>query len=70
MAQSKLSSFAEACINIGIGAGVALVSQLILFPMYGIHIAFSTDIYLTLWFTVISLIRSYCIRRLMNRLDS
>lgn len=56
----------ESCTNIVVGFGVALLSQLVIFPMYGIHIPFSVDLYITLWFTLISLIRSYCLRRWFN----
>ena len=40
MPQTKLGSLIESFMNILIGYWVALVSQLIIFPMFGIHIAF------------------------------
>jgi hypothetical protein len=64
--QSKLGSCIESCMNIAIGYGVALASQLIIFPLYGIHISLSTNLWIGLWFTSISLVRSYVIRRLFN----
>lgn len=66
MTQTKLESFIESMMNIAIGYGVALSSQLIIFPMVGIHIPFSTNLWIGLWFTIISLIRSYVIRRWFN----
>jgi hypothetical protein len=69
MAQSRGRSLKEALINIAVGMGVALVSQLILFPMYDIHIPFSTDLWLVGWFTLISLVRQYVIRRWFNKGD-
>lgn len=66
MGQTRWSSFMESCLNIAVGFGVALVSQLVIFPMYGIHVPLSVDIYITLWFTLISLVRSYCLRRWFN----
>lgn len=65
--QTKLESFIESTMNIGIGYVIALASQLILFPMFGIIIPLSTNLWLGLWFTVISLIRSYTIRRWFNK---
>jgi hypothetical protein len=56
----------ESCLNIAVGFGVALVSQLVIFPMYDIHVPLSVDIYITLWFTLISLVRSYALRRFFN----
>jgi len=66
MSQTRLSSFIEAIINILIGYFVALLSQLIIFPLFGIHVSLTTNIYIGLWFTAISLIRSYAIRRWFN----
>ena len=68
MTQSKLSSLIESIINILIGYGVALASQLVVFPMVGIHVPLSTNLQIGAWFTLISLIRSYVIRRLFNKM--
>lgn len=64
--QSKLSSFVESLANILIGYFVALLSQLAIFPMFGIDLPFSSNLVLGAWFTVISLVRSYIIRRWFN----
>lgn len=66
--QSKRGSMAEACLNVAIGYGVALVSQLVVFPLYGIHVPLSTNVAIGVWFTVISLARSYVLRRWFNRM--
>ena len=66
MTQSKLSSLVEAAMNTAIGYVVALASQLIVFPVFGIHIPFSSNLGIGAWFTVISLVRSYIIRRWFN----
>lgn len=67
MSQSRTWSAVESVANIAIGYGVALASQLAIFPLYGINVSLSTNIWIGAWFTVISLIRSYCVRRLFNR---
>jgi hypothetical protein len=64
--QTRLQSAAESVLNVLIGYGVAVVSQLFIFPPYGIHISLSTNLWLGMWFTVISLIRSYGVRRFFN----
>ena len=66
MEQSKLGSLYESIINIVLGAGVALVSQLLVFPMYGIDVPLSTNLGIMAWFTLISVARSYVIRRWFN----
>lgn len=67
MTQSKLESFIESLVNILIGYTVALASQLVLFPLFDIHISLSTNLWIGLWFTIISLVRSYLIRRFFNQ---
>lgn len=66
MTQSKKGSLIEACANIAVGFVVALISQLIIFPFYGVHVPLSTDLMITGWFTIISLVRSYWLRRIFN----
>lgn len=67
MGQSKRHSWLEAILNVVIGSVVALCSQLVLFPMFNIHIPFTDDLWLTFYFTLISLARSYTLRRWFNR---
>ena len=64
--QSKLHSFIESLINVLIGMGVAFVSQLLIFPLFDINIPILDNIYIALWFTAISIVRSFVIRRLFN----
>lgn len=66
MEQTRLGSLIEAGMNILIGYGVALVSQIVVFPWFGIHVPLSTNLWIGLWFTIISLVRSYIIRRWFN----
>ena len=66
MNQSRVASLAESVMNVLIGYGVALASQLVIFPMFGIHLPLSDNLAIGAWFTVISLVRSYAIRRWFN----
>lgn len=61
--QSRRDSLIESISNIAIGYGVALLSQLLVFPQYGIHIPIQHNLAIGAWFTGISLIRSYVLRR-------
>lgn len=66
MDQSRIESLIEAMVNIVIGFVVAIASQLAIFPMFGIHIPFSDNLWIGTWFTLVSLIRSYVLRRWFN----
>jgi hypothetical protein len=46
---------------------VALASQMVIFPIMGIQVKFYEHIILTIYFTLISVLRSYCVRRYFNR---
>ena len=61
--QTRLISAIEAFVNILIGAGFALGSQYLIFPLFDIHVTHSTHLWITFWFTLISFTRSYFIRR-------
>lgn len=64
--QSKLESMIESTVNIGIGYIVSFVSQIVVFPIFDIHVELETNFYISLWFTAISLLRSYAVRRFFN----
>ncbi|NOS87123.1 MAG: hypothetical protein HOP34_01050 [Methylococcaceae bacterium] len=66
MQQSRLASFIEALANALLGYFVALASQLVLFPFFDIHIPISTNLWIGAWFTLISIVRSYILRRWFN----
>ena len=64
--QSKKHSFAESLFNVAVGYGIALASQILVFPLFGIHIPLHDNILIGIIFTVISICRSYALRRLFN----
>lgn len=67
MSQSRTMSLAESCTNVAVGLLVALLSQYLVFPIVGIELQpLHVHIEVALWFTVISLIRSYVLRRWFN----
>jgi len=65
--QTKKGSLTEAITNVLIGYFVALGSQLLIFPFFGIDLPLKSNIFIGLWFTLISIIRSYMVRRVYNR---
>jgi hypothetical protein len=66
--QTRLQSFIESLLNVAIGYGVALSAQILIFPLFEIHISFSDNLLIGLFFTVISIIRGYLVRRLFNHI--
>lgn len=68
MTQTRRHSAIESVANVAIGYGVAIGSQLAIFPMFGIHIPLADNLLIGLWFTAISIVRSYALRRWFNKL--
>jgi len=66
--QSRLMSAVETAANIAVGLVVSFTAQLVIFDVYDISITLSQNVELTLFFTVVSLIRSYALRRFFNNL--
>ena len=65
--QTKKQSFIESLINILIGYLTALLSQILIFPLFDIYVTFQDNLLIGLYFTIISLIRSYLVRRYFNK---
>jgi hypothetical protein len=59
-------SLAEALANVAVGYGIAVLTQMAVFPLFGFYATLLQNMALGLLFTVISLVRSYCLRRLFE----
>jgi len=66
--QTHLGSFIEAWANIAIGFSINWFANMLILPLYGFHIKPGAAFSMGLLFTVISLVRSYVIRRWFNGL--
>jgi membrane protein implicated in regulation of membrane protease activity len=67
MQQSRLSSFYEACMNIVIGFTINFFANLVLIPLFlGVEVPLLANWWMGCAYTVVSLIRSYVIRRWFN----
>ncbi len=64
--QTKKGSMIEAVVNVLVGYSVAVGSQVVVFPLLGITVEFNTNLLIGAIFTVISLVRSYLLRRLFT----
>jgi len=66
MNQTRAGAFKEALINVGIGYTVGLASQIVLFPLVDIHVPLTTNLELSVYFTVVAIARTYLVRRWAN----
>ena len=66
MTQTRLGSLIEAIINVLIGFGINFTANMLIFPMFGFHITPGANFALGLIYTVISVVRSYAVRRWFN----
>lgn len=64
--QPKGMSLTESIINILVGLVINITAQHFVFPMLGIYISWGTNITIAMIFTVISIIRSFTLRRAFN----
>lgn len=66
--QSRRLSALEAVANVVVGLGVAFATQVVVFPMFGFYASTQQHVALTAIFTAVSLVRSYALRRVFNRI--
>jgi uncharacterized membrane protein (DUF441 family) len=64
--QTKLDSFIETLCNTGIGFGIGLWAQALVFPIYNINVPMETNVNICIWFTVISIVGGCLVRRYFN----
>ena len=67
--QSRWLSFLEAVTNIVVGYGLAVLTQIIVFPLFGLHASLGENLAIGGMFTIVSLARSYLLRRAFNILS-
>jgi hypothetical protein len=61
--QSRAMSLLEAVVNVVVGYGIAVLTQAELFPLFGIRLAIRDNLLIGAVFTVVSIMRSYRLRR-------
>ena len=67
MKQTRRMSLIEATVNVAVGYGLAVLTQLVAFPWFGLSARVSDAMALGAVFTVVSIIRAYVLRRLFER---
>lgn len=66
MNQSRLGSFIEAWINVIIGFIINMAANFMILPLIGFHITLGQNLFIGVLYTIISVARSYVIRRWFN----
>lgn len=68
MMQSRVMSLVEAIANVIVGYGVAVLTQILIFPVFGLHTTLVQNLALGGAFTVVSIARSFALRRLFEEI--
>ena len=68
--QSRRVSFIEAVTNVVAGIILAWAVTFVIFPWFDYHATWDKALGISLIFTVVSLLRSYLLRRLFNYLEA
>ena len=68
MRQSRHMSLVESLANVAVGYGIAVATQAVVFPWFGLRVSLSDDMAIGAVMTVVSIIRSFTLRRLFERL--
>ncbi len=64
--QSRKWSLIETFTNVFVGWITALAVQMAVFAMFGINVPFTTNLAMSVIFTVLSIVRGYLLRRYFN----
>jgi hypothetical protein len=68
MTQSRTMSLIEATANVVVGYVLAIATQIVVFPWFGIEAALGEHLAIGMAFVGVSLARGYLLRRLFERI--
>ncbi len=66
MTQTRRGSLIEATVSTAVGLVISLIATMKLLPLVGIESTMSQNVQLTVYFTAVSIARSYLLRRYFN----
>ncbi|PJN93156.1 hypothetical protein CNY89_23140 [Amaricoccus sp. HAR-UPW-R2A-40] len=69
MRQSRLMSLVEAWTNVVVGYGIAVLTQMAVFPLFRLDATIGQNLAIGAVFTAISLVRSYALQRLFEAMQ-
>jgi hypothetical protein len=59
-------SLVEALTNVAAGFGLAVLTQMMIFPLFGLGVSLVQNLQIGAIFTAVSILRSYALRRLFE----
>lgn len=65
--QTKKQSFIESLLNVTVGFLITIISLHLIFPLLGMENHSGKNILITLYLTVLSILRNYILRRYFNK---
>ena len=68
MKQSRLMSLVESVANVTVGYSMAVVTQILIFPVFGLYATVAQTLQMGVVFTLVSLARSYVLRRMFEEI--
>jgi uncharacterized protein (DUF2062 family) len=68
MKQSRHMSLVESLANVAVGYGIAVLTQIAVFPFFGLHVSLADNLVMGAVFTIVSIARSFTLRRVFEEL--
>ncbi len=68
MSQTRTGSIIEAVVNTVVGFAINFTANMLIFPLFGLHISPGANALMGCLYTVISIVRSYILRRTFNKI--
>ena len=66
MKQSRRMSLVESLANVAVGYGVAVLTQIVVFPFFGLYVSLAENLVMGAVFTIVSIARSFTLRRVFE----
>jgi hypothetical protein len=66
MKQSRHMSLVESVANVAVGYGIAVLTQILIFPVFGLHTTLAQNLQMGGIFTGVSILRSFLFRRVFE----
>lgn len=68
MKQSRIMSLVKSAANVAIGFWIAVLTQMLVLPLFGLEATMRAQMSIGAIFTLVSLVRSYALRRVFEAL--
>ena len=64
--QSRRMSLIESIANVVVGFGIAVLTQIAVFPVFGLHVSLADNLVIGMVFTFVSIARFFALRRVFE----